>query len=303
MLVQKIDREYNYPLTQELARGQLQNEKIVAKYYTNDSLSRSIVHSHPFVEMIMPVSGGDMIYSINGALYRLTVGDMVFIPEEIYHSVVLEESAEVSDRLVVQLEAEIWNRALERTGLRDPVWNRQVTVVDRDYAATWDIRGLFERMINTRHLKTEFQNAVLESQLVELQLLLEQTVTSRTTIAPSASSRVVASTVAYLQAHYTNPELNVGRLAQEAFVSREYLSRIFKEYTMQSVHSYLNNLRIQHARNAIAKGSSILDACMESGFNTYSSFYKAFRAIYGVTPADYKKQISLSLNAEHADGE
>ena len=242
----------------------------------------------------MLISGSSMVYSINGDLYRLTLGDVIVIPEEVYHAVNLEQSAETADRLVVQIESAIWYSAVSRTGIPDPVWNRQVTVVNRDYVSTWDIRGLLERMINTRHLRKELQNPVLECELVELQLLLEQTASSHGTVAPSSSSQVVAKTVAYLQAHYTDPELSVVKLAQEAFVSREYLSRIFKERTAESVHSYLSNLRIQHARNAIARGSSILDACMESGFNTYSSFYKAFRSIYGITPAEYKKQLTLS---------
>ena len=295
MLVQKIDREYNYPLTQELARLQLRDEKILAKYYSNDRSSLSVVHSHPFIELIMPISGGSMVYSINGDIYRMTLGDIIFLPEEIYHSAALESSAASSDRLVVQIESAIWNRALARTGLQDPVWNREVTVVNRDFASAWDMRGLFDRMINTQHLRKDFQTLALESQLVELQLLLEQTVSNHTTVAPSSSSQLVARTVAYLQTHYADSDLNVAKLAQEAFVSREYLSRIFKEHTMESIHSYLNNLRIQHARNAISNGNSILDACIESGFNTYSSFYKAFRNLYGITPADYKKQLSLSL--------
>lgn len=294
MLVQKIEREYNFPLTQELARVQLQNEKILAKYYTNNN-SHSVVHSHPFFELIMPINGNSMVYSIDGAMYQMGLGDIIFIPAEIYHSVMTSGACEVSDRLVVQIESDIWNRALSHTGLNDPVWNRQPTVVNRDIAATWDFRGLFERMINTQHLQKDFQNMVLESQLVELQLLLQQNITNHTTAAPSSTSQVVAKTVAYLQSHYTDPELTVTQLAKASFVSREYLSRIFKEYTMESIHSYLTNLRIQHSRNAIVEGKSVLDACMESGFNNYSSFYKSFRALYGITPNDYKKQLFQSL--------
>lgn len=295
MLVQKIEREFNFPLTQELARVQLRDELILAKYFSNDKNTHSVVHSHPFFELIMPISGSALVYSVDGAMYQLGLGSIIFIPAEIYHAVQMQDETDLSDRLVVQIDLAVWNRAISHTGLKNPIWNQQVTVVNRDIASTWDFRGLFERMINTQHLQKDIQDRVLECQLVELQLLLQQAVSSHTTVAPNSTSQVVAKTVAYLQSHYTDPELNVSRLAQEAYVSREYLSRIFKEYTMESIHSYLTNLRIQHSRNAIAEGKSVLDACMESGFNNYSSFYKTFRALYGITPNDYKKQLFQSL--------
>lgn len=295
MLVQKIEREFNFPLTQELARVQLRDELILAKYYSNDKNAHSVVHSHPFFELILPISGCSMVYSIDGAMYQLGLGSIIFIPAEIYHTVQMQDEADMSDRLVVQIDLAVWNRAISHTGLENPIWNRQVTVVNRDIASTWDFRGLFERMINTQHLQKDIQDRVLECQLVELQLLLQQNITNHTTAAPSSTSQVVAKTVAYLQSNYTDPELTVTRLAQAAFVSREYLSRIFKEYTMESIHSYLTNLRIQHSRKAIAEGKSVLDACVESGFNNYSSFYKTFRALYGITPNDYKKQLFQSL--------
>ena len=95
--------------------------------------------------------------------------------------------------------------------------------------------------------------------------------------------------------HYTDPGLTVAQLAKYTYTSREHLSRVFKEYTLESVHGYLTNLRMQHCRNAIAAGASVLDACNASGFTNYSSFLKSFRALYGVTPTEYRAQLRQSL--------
>ena len=40
---------------------------------------------------------------------------------------------------------------------------------------------------------------------------------------------------------------------------------------------------------------SVLDACNASGFTNYSSFLKSFRALYGVTPTEYRAQLRQSL--------
>ena len=72
------------------------------------------------------------------------------------------------------------------------------------------------------------------------------------------------------------------KLAQELYASREHLSRAFKECTMESIHSYLTHLRMQHCRKALEDGVSVLNACTESGFPDYSSFLKTFRRLYGI---------------------
>ena len=68
------------------------------------------------------------------------------------------------------------------------------------------------------------------------------------------------------------------------------LKRAFKECTMESIHSYLTHLRMQHCRKALEDGVSVLNACTESGFPDYSSFLKTFRRLYGITPAEYRSQ-------------
>ena len=107
---------------------------------------------------------------------------------------------------------------------------------------------------------------------------------------PSSTSVLVARAVAYLQTHYQDPTLTTAQLAQELYASREHLSRAFKECTMESIHNYLTYLRMQHCRKALEEGVSVLNACTESGFPDYSSFLKAFRRLYGITPAEYRAQ-------------
>lgn len=126
---------------------------------------------------------------------------------------------------------------------------------------------------------------VQRCELVELLLLMDQIVAERRAAPPSATSALVAKAVAFLQANYTDPNLTVGSLAKYTYTSREHLSRAFKTYTMESVHGYLTNLRMQHCRRAIAAGASVLDACNASGFTNYTSFLKTFRSLYGITPS------------------
>lgn len=78
------------------------------------------------------------------------------------------------------------------------------------------------------------------------------------------------------------------------------MSRAFKTYTMESVHGYLTNLRMQHCRRAIAAGASVLDACNASGFTNYTSFLKTFRSLYGITPSEYRSQLRRTPERVHS---
>lgn len=112
---------------------------------------------------------------------------------------------------------------------------------------------------------------------------------------PSSTSPLVALVTTYLQQHFREPDLNVNALTRYAYVSREHLSRAFKEYTMQSTHGYLTELRMQSCRRDIADGKRILDACLENGFSNYSSFPKTFHKLYGVTPQEYRAQLRTAM--------
>ena len=101
---------------------------------------------------------------------------------------------------------------------------------------------------------------------------------------------------AYIQEHFREAELNVASIAQHFYVSREHLSRTFKNYTSESISHYITDLRMQEFRYGLVTGKSVLDACMESGFSDYSSFVKSFRKLYGITPMEYREQLKNAMN-------
>lgn len=263
--------------------------------YTNRENVQSVVHSHPYYEMILPVAGSSVRYSVDGSVYDLHLGELILFPGEMYHSGKFNITDTTSERLVVQIAPGIWERAWAQSGLPRHVWSGDPVILDTDAVTQWDFRGLLERMAQTVYLDEKIRDTVQCCEVTELILLIRQVVTRRHNAPPpSATSLLVAKAVAYLQANYTDPHLTVAQLAKYTYTSREHLSRVFKEYTLESIHGYLTNLRMQHCRNELADGTGVLDACTASGFANYSSFLKSFRALYGITPAEYRAQLRQS---------
>ena len=299
MLVQKVPHYVDSVLTKEKAASSLQGGDVEVAWYTNQSNSQSVVHSHPYYELILPVSGSSVRYSVGGSVYDLHLGELILFPGEVFHSGKFNITADTSERLVVQISADIWEKALAQSGLTERFGGSEPVILDADAVLQWDLRGLLQRMALAAGLEAPLRQAVEQCEVTELLLLFSHIIHRRHTAPPpSATSLLVAKAVAYLQANYTDPQLTVAQLARYTYTSREHLSRVFKEYTLESVHGYLTNLRMQHCRNAIAAGFSVLDACTASGFTNYSSFLKSFRALYGITPSEYRAALRQNKGAE-----
>lgn len=290
MRITELPHQTDTLLTQEEAPKALSLGKIVITWYTNDANKQSVVHSHPYYEMVLPVQG-IAIYSANGGLYPINTSELICFPPGVYHSGKYDLGKGISERIVVQIDSAFWRSATTELGLTGAPWDQMVTTVGHAASTEWDLCGLFLRMAQSMHLDDRYRNSLLQGELRELMLILHQIMVDKRPRVETSSNALVARVTSYLQMNYTNPTLSIAQLAQDNFVSREHLSRLFRQYTMETIHSYLTNLRMQHCRSAIAQGKSILDACTESGFSDYSSFLKAFRARYGITPMQFRAQL------------
>lgn len=81
----------------------------------------------------------------------------------------------------------------------------------------------------------------------------------------------------------------VSEIAQHFYYSREYVSRIFKQYYNLQLSEYLVNRKVDYAKNLLKEGKSVTFAFDSSGFHSMSSFINAFRARTGMTPSEYKR--------------
>ena len=220
-------------------------------------------------------------------------GELISFPEEVYHYGKYDLAPEISERLVVQIDAEFWRQALRQNGLYTLFLEPEAVFINSDAVSSWDLRGLFERMALCAKMRPDKREIVYKSQLSELQIILSQIIADNLVEKPTATNKLAAKAVEYLQRHYREPDLSVAQVAEYTYVSREHLSRIFKEYTAETIHSYITDLRMQDFRSAIADGKGILEASIESGFSNYSSFVKTFRKLYGISPMEYRNQLKL----------
>jgi AraC-like DNA-binding protein len=83
--------------------------------------------------------------------------------------------------------------------------------------------------------------------------------------------------------------LSVQELAERAFLSKYHFMRLFKEQTGETVHAYVRQRRLLYAARLIREGVPANKAAADSGFSDYSTFHRAFRESFGISPGELKK--------------
>ncbi|MBQ7039460.1 MAG: helix-turn-helix domain-containing protein [Clostridia bacterium] len=70
-----------------------------------------------------------------------------------------------------------------------------------------------------------------------------------------------------------------------------YVNRMFKKYTGETVHSYVTKARLKKSLHMILESDyQVAEISNICGFSSYAYFIKCFREKYGVSPLKYRKQ-------------
>ena len=90
---------------------------------------------------------------------------------------------------------------------------------------------------------------------------------------------------------YLNANLSLSDVARAITTNRTYLSDFLNNEMNISFYDYVNNYRVQKACNILCEGDyKLLDEVAERcGFNSLSTFRRAFRKKMNMTPIEYKK--------------
>ncbi|MCX4578509.1 helix-turn-helix transcriptional regulator [Streptomyces sp. NBC_01571] len=106
-----------------------------------------------------------------------------------------------------------------------------------------------------------------------------------------------------MRAHLADPDLDPEGIAAGLHVSRRTLFRLF-ERTSESAMARLRSLRLERARLMLRThpGKQISTIALETGFSSAMQLYRAFRAVTGMTPSEYREAgVAAVPQTDHVD--
>lgn len=232
---------------------------------------------------------------VEGVGYELRDGDVLILNPNEFHSCHFDKNANherisiyISNRLASEVSASpeslysaYYDRAL---GSQNVIPEKVVRELQLD------------RLISAIAVAPEDEaepedyNLLLTCLTVQLLLLLKKAVVADPVVETKPlCNRHVNQVVRYINDHLQE-SISISEIAAQLFLDRSYLCRLFRKFMGMTLQQYISRKRIDRAIELLNRGVCCTDACFESGFGNYSSFFKAFLAYTGVAPNNYKEQ-------------
>ena len=111
-----------------------------------------------------------------------------------------------------------------------------------------------------------------------------------TAITIDGSSDIQKSLLEFIDKNYSDPSLSRQSFSEHFNISEDYVSKFFKEHTGFNFTEYVIKVRMDNACRLLASYDYTIDKISKAvGYNSDTSFRRAFKTYTGLSPKEYKK--------------
>ena len=247
------------------------------------------VHHHDFYEVYFLLAG-EVAYWVEGRIIRLTPGDLLFINPMELHRPVTDPGNPMCERFVLWVNKEylesLSTPQVSLNGCFDtelPNYSHLIRPASAERAVLTARMG---ELVRESYGK-DFGSS-LSAQGIFLQLMVQLNRLARRAEEQQEGeqlSPLVQNAMQYIGENLSST-LSLEEIAGKLFISKYHLSHAFSREVGVSVYRYIMLRRLMMARQQLAAGESAGQVCRSCGFSDYTSFYRAFKSEYGISPRE-----------------
>lgn len=260
-------------------------------YYEDRALPKVDIHTHDYYEFYFFLEGNVQMQA-GKDLYPVQYGDIMLIPPHLSHRPIIKNQDAPYRRFVFWLSQEYCRHLLETSP--DYAYIMQYVETEKRYLFHADqitfntVQSKLLRLLEEMHSKKYGRDAQISVCINDLVLCLnrlayEQNIPNH----KNPQYQLYQQLTEYIEDHVVE-DLSLEKLAKIFFVSKYHIAHVFKDNFGMSIHQYITKKRLTLCREAILGKMSITEAYQAYGFGNYSSFFRAFKKEYGISPKDYR---------------
>lgn len=238
-------------------------------------------HLHESYELLLLISG-DVDYNIDGQNYSLRPFDLVFIPSLSYHFV-KPRSNNVYENYVINFSHNFIDEARCNKLFVPPFI--------KNFSQDSKLRRMFFKFDYYYETYSPADFEEVSNWLIN-EILLFSCYASfdKENLHPSTENSIIPLITSYISDNLES-DLNVDVLSRELCFSKSYIKNCFSNVMGVVIQHYINQKKIHAAHIDILNGTDANRAAEKYGYRDYSSFYRQYMKIIGISPSETKKQM------------
>lgn len=269
--VERIERDYNFSM--------------VSKHFHNEYEIYYLIN-------------GERYYFIEKQIYYVKKGSLVFIDRNQIHKTV-GANTNYHDRILLLISEDEIGPLLRLSEDIDiaSFFAKNFGIIELNEAGQKHVEGILFSIMKEMKMKQTSYEFLVKTKLAELLIYAVRCKNGENSTMKAEPVRTekykkISEIAEYINEYY-HSDISLSDISKYFYISKCYLSRIFKEITGFTVNEYINIIRVKKAQQLLEHSDhNITEIAEQVGYDSITYFEKIFKKYLEISPLKYRKKFT-----------